>query len=75
MLARAVRSRRNRAAPIACDAAIAESLSGRTVRTSRGRSSSEPAWMVVRPESAWITGSYAGLCAHGPVSPKPESDR
>ena len=42
---------------MACEAVMAENLSGSTVRTSRGRSSSDPAWIVVRPESAWITGS------------------
>ena len=52
-----VRNRATSAAVIAWAAVMPVSLSGRMVRTSRGRSPSDPAWMVVRPESAWTSGS------------------
>ncbi len=45
------------AAVIACAATIAVCLSGTMVRTKRGRASSEPPWMLARPETAWTSGS------------------
>ena len=42
-------------------------IGGQFVRKDRahqaGRSVSDPAWMVARPETAWISGSYTGFCA------------
>ena len=52
-----VRSRASSAAVIAWAATTPVSLSGTMVRTSRGRSWSEPPWMLARPDSAWISGS------------------
>ena len=52
-----VRSRASSAAVIACEAVIAVNLSGKIVRNSRGRASSEPACTVASPENPWITGS------------------
>ena len=52
-----VRSRASSAEVMAWAAVIAVSLSGRIVRTSLGRSWSEPAWTVVSPEMAWMIGS------------------
>ena len=52
-----VRARATSALEIACAAVMPVSLSGRIVRMSFGRSSSEPACTVARPESAWIRGS------------------
>ena len=60
---RPVRSRASSAAVIACAAIRPVTLSGTMVRTSRGRASSEPAWIVVSPESAWISGSYTAMPA------------
>ena len=52
-----VRPRATSAAHTACAPVTAVSLSGSTVRISRGRSVSDPACTVVRPDSAWTTGS------------------
>ena len=52
-----VRSRASSAAVTAWAAVIELSLSGSTVRIRRGRSVSDPAWMVVSPDRAWTTGS------------------
>ena len=52
-----VRSRASSAAVTAWAAVTELSLSGSTVRISRGRSVSEPAWIVVSPDRAWTTGS------------------
>jgi len=59
----------------ACAAVTALSLSGRTVRIRRGRSVSDPAWIVVSPDSACTTGSYTRRSANGPRSPNPLIDR
>ena len=52
-----VRSRASRALEIAWAAVMPVSLSGRIVRISFGRASSDPACTVVRPDSAWMSGS------------------
>ena len=58
-----LRVRSARAAVMAWVACTAVSLSGRIVRTRRGRCSSEPACTVVRPETACMSGSNTGFCA------------
>ena len=66
-----VRLRASSAAQTAWAMAKPVSLSGRMVRTRRGRSVSAPACTVVRPLSDWISGSKTGLSAKGPSKPKP----
>ena len=45
------------AAVTACAQTWPVSLSGTMVRTSRGRSESDPPCTLARPETAWISGS------------------
>ena len=52
-----LRSFASSAAVSACEAVNAVTLSGTMVRIRRGRSASEPACTVVRPDSAWMIGS------------------
>ena len=52
-----VRSRDSKAAVIAWAAVRPVTLSGTMVRTSLGRSASDPACTEARPETAWISGS------------------
>ena len=51
------RSLSSNAAVIACAAITPVNLSGTIVLTRRGRSSSDPAWMVVNPDRACTNGS------------------